>query len=71
MGNNVRFLLQRQHYASAKSRMLLKKKNKEKNMLMKFDSEKNINKSLAITDLIQQYIKVIHSRVNWYTEGFI
>ena len=47
------------------------KKNKEKNMLMKFDSEKNINKSLAITDLIQQYIKVIHSRVNWYTEGFI
>lgn len=40
-------------------------------MLMKFDSEKNINKSLAITDLIQQYIKVIHSRVNWYTEGFI
>ena len=47
------------------------KKNKEKNMLMKFDSEKKINKSLAITDLIQQYIKVIHSRVNLYTEGFI
>ena len=38
---------------------------------MKFDSEKKINKSLAITDLIQQYIKVIHSRVNLYTEGFI
>ena len=49
----------------------LKKKKKQKNMLMKFDSEKNINKSLAITDLIQQYIKVVHSRVNWYTEGFI
>ena len=40
-------------------------------MLMKFDSEKNINQSLAITDLIQQYIQVVHSRMNRYTEGFI
>lgn len=47
----------------------IRKEKIQKNM--NFDSEKNINQSLAITDLIQQYIKVVHSRMNQYTEEFI